>query len=131
MNRKLAREMAMQLFFQMDIQNDYSTEVIDRFLEDLSEDPQVFYIKEVAKNFIDHKEIIDSIIEKNIKQWKLNRIGKVDLAILRVASTELYYQEDIPKGVSINEAIEMAKKYGTEESGSFVNGILGSITEMK
>ncbi|TCO79193.1 transcription antitermination factor NusB [Marinisporobacter balticus] len=131
MNRKLAREMGMKLIFQMDIQNDFSDAMIERFLGELPEDDQAFYIKKLTENFIENMEQVDKLIEEHSKGWKLNRIGKVDLTILRVAITEIYYIEDIPEIVSINEAVEMTKTFSTEESSKFINGVLGSILEKK
>ena len=131
MKRSEAREMAMNLLFQMDFHNEYTLDFINIYLEELEEqeDNQVSYIRAVGQNFIDHMKTIDAIIEEKSNEWKLNRMAKVDLAILRVAITELKYFEDIPNSVSINEAVEMAKTFSTEESGSFVNGILGNITK--
>lgn len=131
MNRKLAREMVMKLIFQMDIQNDFSDEIVERFLEELPDDNQILYIKKSAQQFVENKNQIDKLIEENSKGWKFNRIGKVDLTILRVAITEIYYMDEIPEIVSINEAVELAKTFSTDESSSFINGVLGSIIEKK
>jgi N utilization substance protein B len=131
MRRKLAREMAMKLIFQMDIHDDYSDFMIDKYLEALPQEDQTNYIQMVVCNFIHHKDEVDSSIEQHSKAWKLNRMAKIDLAILRVAVTEIYFHEDIPEGVSINEAVEMAKIYSTQQSSRFINGILGSIVEKK
>ncbi|QEK12151.1 transcription antitermination factor NusB [Crassaminicella thermophila] len=131
MNRKLAREMTMKLIFQMDIHDDFSNEMITRYIQELPDDSQISYIKELIEKFIKNKDKIDGIIEENSRGWKLNRIAKVDLTILRLAITEIYYMDDIPNSVSINEAVEMAKTFSTEESSSFINGILGSIVEKK
>jgi N utilization substance protein B len=132
MRRKTAREIAMQLIFQMLIQDDYSNEMIAKLLQKISEEnEQLPYIKNVVLRFTQNMQEIDSLIEVNSPDWKLNRMAKVDLAILRVAVTEILYLDDIPESVSINEAVEIAKKFSTEESGSFINGILGSIVEKK
>ncbi|QZY56959.1 transcription antitermination factor NusB [Crassaminicella profunda] len=131
MNRKLAREMAMKLIFQMDIQNNFSNEITNKFLEEFPEDSQIDYIKKLAENFIENKEQIDNMVEENARGWKINRIAKVDLTILRVAIVEIYYMEDIPEIVSINEAVEMAKTFSAEDSSKFINGVLGSILEKK
>ena len=73
---------------------------------------------------------IDKLIEENVKGWDTSRMGKVDLTVLRLAVYEMRYDEDIPTGVAINEAVEIAKMYGQENSGSFVNGILGKIVKL-
>ena len=72
-------------------------------------------------------EELDSIISKEVKNWDINRIAKVDRSILRLAIYEMFYREDIPPVVTINEAIDIAKKFSTEKSGSFVNGILDKV----
>ena len=73
---------------------------------------------------------IDKLIEENVKGWDTSRMGKVELTVLRLAVYEMRYDEDIPTGVAINEAVEIAKMYGQENSGSFVNGILGKILKL-
>ncbi len=132
MGRKEAREKAMHFLFQLDMQNDYSMDFINKSLDYLEFDGnQKSYIENIIFLFIKNKDTIDTLIMENSKEWKINRIAKVDLAILRVAITELYYFEDIPESVSINEAVELAKTFSTEESGSFINGILGNIVKVK
>jgi len=132
MGRKEAREKAMHFLFQLDMQNDYSMDFINKSLEYLEfEGNQKSYIEKIIFLFIENKDPIDTLIKENSKEWKINRIAKVDLAILRVAITEINYFEDIPESVSINEAVELAKTFSTEESGSFINGILGNIVKVK
>ncbi len=72
---------------------------------------------------------IDSLLNENAKGWKTSRMNKVDLTILRLAVYEMKWDEDIPDGVAINEAVELAKRFGGENSGSFVNGILGKLAK--
>ncbi|MBQ6949818.1 MAG: transcription antitermination factor NusB, partial [Firmicutes bacterium] len=74
---------------------------------------------------------IDQKLEEASDRWKVYRLGKVDLAILRVSTAELLYMEDIPASVSINEAVELAKKYGSDESARFINGVLGKVLKEK
>ncbi len=81
------------------------------------------------RNLIDHKKKIDNEIEKKLKGWTLNRLSKIDLAILRLGTYEILFEEEIPKNVSINEAVELAKKYSEEESKKFINGILDAIAQ--
>ncbi len=81
---------------------------------------------------MDQKQsMIDIYIEKYAKEWTVDRMSKVDLAILRLAMFEILYREDIPYSVSINEAVELAKKYSSEKSSSFINGILGNFIRME
>lgn len=127
MGRKVARIASMKLLYQMEINKDFSNEAIDVFFDNnkFTEDEKK-YILETIDSVIKNIEEIDDIIEKYSKKWKLNRIAKVDLNILRIAINEIGYRNDIPIQVSINEALEISKKYSTEESSKFINGVLGS-----
>lgn len=132
MSRKLARETVMQVLFQMEIQEEYDMKIAENFIQgviDSKNDKR--FIDEIVHLFIDNKEEIDRNIEENLKGWKFNRISKIDLSILRVAVTEILYREDIPFKVSINEAIELAKKYSEDESANFINGLLASLVSKK
>lgn len=145
--REKARECLMLLLYQMDIQNDYSDLIKERYLEEYKkEDFQKEYLNCIKSNCekFDSKYFnnllntireninkIDSILSEASNNWKLDRIAKVDLAILRISTAELLYFEDIPVGASINEAVKMAKRFSSEESGKFVNGILGKINKDK
>ncbi len=86
-------------------------------------------IREKLRDISAHIPEIDSRLNGVSRGWKTSRMGKVDLNILRLASYEILFDEDVPTGVAINEAVEIAKKYGSDESASFVNGILGRIAE--
>lgn len=132
MNRKLAREFCMKVLFQMSIHNQYDLETVQRELDYLGVDTQQEdYILTLTKAIIDHRSEIDGIIVDFAKGWKLERIAKVDLAILRVAFGEILYMDEIPSAVSINEAIEIGKKYSGDEASAFINGILGKYVEEK
>lgn len=131
MSRRTAREAAFKLLFQMEIQKDDPKKQIEFFLEqgdfddnDVDDNDKEF-ILDVIKGTISDLSEIDKSIEVYLKGWKINRISKVDLAILRLAIYEILNRDDIPTNVSVNEAVEIAKKYSGEESGSFINGILG------
>lgn len=89
------------------------------------------YIQKVVNGVVENLSIIDDNILKNLKNWTINRIAKIDLAILRLAIYEILYLEDIPAKVSVNEAVELAKEYGGTDSKSFVNGLLAKIIEGK
>jgi N utilization substance protein B len=130
MSRKTARETAMSLVYQMDIQQEPSDEIIDSFLENNetelnAEDEK--YIRECVNGVQNDKGIIDGMIEKYSKGWNISRIAKVELAIMRLALYEMIERDDVPRVVAINEAIELAKKFGGENSSGFVNGILGNV----
>lgn len=126
--RTRSRELAMQALYYMDIQQNSSMENLDLYCNSFSPAKQAIpYLKRLVNGVKQKKETIDPIIEQFSANWKISRMGCVDRNILRIAIFELFFCEDIPLKVSINEAIEVAKKYGTEESGAFINGILDGI----
>lgn len=132
MTRRALRENIFRILFkaefnsmeEMDEQIDFSL----LNLEDLStEDEQ--YITDKVKNILAVMDSIDEIIESVSEGWKIERIGKAELAILRLAIYEIKNEEDIPYKVSVNEAVELAKKYCNADTSSFVNGILAKVSE--
>lgn len=132
MGRIIAREATMKLLYQMEVNNDYSEEVIKVFFEnnDFSDDEKD-YVEHAIEGVLSNLDIIDENIEKHTKGWKINRLAKVDLAVLRIAIYELLFRKDIPIEVCINEAIEICKKYSTDESSRFINGVLGSFVRLR
>lgn len=132
MKRSQARELAMQLLFSMEARNDFSPECKDAFLEFYPPENQKNYVNSVYGAFADHMEEVDAAIEANAEHWHKDRIAKVDLAVLRVAIAEMTFAEEpAPEGVAINEAVNIAKKFGSEESGRFVNGVLGNYSRSR
>ncbi|HOV26552.1 MAG TPA: transcription antitermination factor NusB [Pseudobacteroides sp.] len=131
MGRRAARETAMKLLYQLEIQKDDREQQVQYVLEEekLTENDKT-YINEVIDGVYSKLEEIDRLIENHAKGWKINRISKVDLSILRLSIYEVCFREDIPFNVSINEAVELAKKYSTDDAGSFVNGILGKVSKI-
>ncbi len=127
MKRKQARELLMQLLFQMNINNDYGSEIIERFKNNYQLEEQNEYFDSTLKAVLQHMQEINSLIEKSTENWKIERISKVELAVIRLSVAEILFISEIPQSVSINEAVELSKKFSGEESGKFVNGILGSI----
>lgn len=127
MKRKEARELCMQLVYEMIIKNEFSLAGYQHYLEENPEvNSQDDYIRQVLTVVTDHHDDMDQLIRSYAIGWEMERIARVDMAILRVAFAEMQHIEDIPNFVSVNEAIEMAKKFSTENSSSFVNGILGT-----
>lgn|SRR5690625_4576273 len=126
MNRRSAREKALQTLFQIDINKNDLTDVINHLKneEEMNELLPIL-VNGVATNY----QEIDEIITEHLDHWSLERIALVEKTILRMAIYEMRYLEDIPHGVSINEAVELAKKFADEKSGKFVNGILAKIKE--
>ena len=128
MGRRASRELAMKLLYQLEMQKDDREQQKSRFFEDntLAEKDKV-YINDVVNGVFGRQETIDNMIEVNSKGWKMGRISKVDLSIMRLSIYEICFRNDIPLNVSINEAVELAKKYSNKDAGSFVNGILSNI----
>ena len=129
MGRKIARESAMKLLYQMEINSDFSQDAINIFYENnkLRSDERL-YVDEVVKGVISNIEKIDGIIEQNSQGWKIKRIAKVDLSILRISIFEIMFKNEIPYQVSINEAINISKEYSTNDSSKFINGLLGAFS---
>lgn len=129
MSRTSAREAAMKLLYQYSITGELTkdslTDAPDALHAESLDQDNLCYIDQVVDEFAEKSEEIDEIISKNSKSWKLERIAKVDLAILRLALFEILYMDEIPQKVTINEAVELAKKYSAEKSYQFVNGLLG------
>ncbi len=128
MGRKEARAVAMQCLYQMDIHDEYTDDKLNKCIENASlNNKDTSFVANIGTNFLTNHKRIDSAIEKHLKNdWKIERISKVELAILRVSITEILYIDDVPESVSINEAVELSKKYSDEGSPSFINGLLGS-----
>ena len=129
MTRSEEREQAFILLFEKAFNAE--TEVAE--LYDFAIENEVITGSDFVKSLLfktwENVENIDSVIEKYSVSWKLNRISKVALAVLRLAICEMLYFDDIPAGVSINEAVELCKKYASGDDQSFVNGVLGSVSK--
>jgi N utilization substance protein B len=97
-------------------------------LEGKSEE-NINYIQNKVRDIIEHKEDLDETISDNCQGWNLNRIGKAEIAIMRIAVYEMIYEEEIPESVAINEAIELTKRYCDEEAKGFVNAVLGKVAK--
>jgi len=112
----------------MDMNEEFTLERSEKYLttiDNLKIDEK--YYKKTSTNFIENLNKINELIKEYSSAWKLNRIDKIDIAIMRLAITEMKYDDDIPVSVSINEAIELCKKYSSDDSHKFINGILGNI----
>ncbi|MED4653642.1 transcription antitermination factor NusB [Bacillus pseudomycoides] len=128
MKRRTARERAMQALYQMDITGELEPKVaVENTLEEGEETNE--FLELLVVGCVEHKEAIDEAIRQNLKKWKLERISIVDRSILRLAVYEMKYMEEIPHNVTINEAIEIAKTFGDEESRRFINGVLSNIKD--
>ena len=117
----------MQVFFQMEACGDFDVNNRATYFKDNNFKAQKEYCNELYSLVCNKKEEIDQEIDKYSKNWKASRMPKTDLAIIRLAACEILYLENIPDAVSINEAVDLAKTYGTEDSAKYVNAILGKI----
>ncbi len=133
MTRREQRDQVFKLLFRAEFHDSEAMEEQkDLFCAENDEmDPanekEIKYITEKAKAILDKKEEIDAAIDSVATGWKTNRMGKVELSILRLAYYEIKYEESIPSSVAINEAVELAKSYGQEDGASFVNGVLAKL----
>ncbi|MBW2108111.1 MAG: transcription antitermination factor NusB [Deltaproteobacteria bacterium] len=127
-NRRRSRELAMQVLFQMDISGDQSREALELFCKhfEVPRRSRPFFFR-LVEGVQTSREEIDRLIEAASENWKISRMSGMDRNIMRVAVYELLYCDDIPAKVTINEAIDIGKKYGTEQSPAFINGILDNI----
>jgi len=129
MKRRRSREYALQILFQLELTgNNLSDQVLDEFWEDNKEDDEVKnFTYDIVSSTLENLETIDRTIQKAAEHWVIERMAAIDRNILRAATYELLYRADIPSAVAINEALEVAKKYSTIDSASFINGILDKI----
>jgi len=127
--RTKARERALQALYQIDVASTDLDEALSRFWR--SFEPVEREVREMAEALVrgvaEHRREIDDAIEAVSTNWRLDRMAKVDRNVLRLAVHELVHRPDVPVKVAINEAIELGKKYGSESSGAFVNGVLDKI----
>lgn len=127
MTRSEAREQAFIVLFEKIFNDDLS---IAEIIEGAREEGLIKingFASTILKNAQDNAENIDKLIADNLKGWAIHRLPKVSLAIMRLAVSEMLYSEEVPVGVSVNEAVELAKKYGTESDATYINGVLGAI----
>lgn len=129
MKKSEAREMLFKALYEIEIQKDVTDEHINLFIEsnEIEDEELINYIKESVKAIDSKKEELEALISKNLKKdWTIERISKTNIALLKLAIYEIKYS-DVPFKVSINEAVDLAKKYSDETSPAFVNGVLASI----
>jgi len=120
----------MQALFYMDMRDNLSSPMLQSFCDNFRPPQKVHpFFLTLVNGVVDARSDIDTLIERFSKNWKIQRMSCVDRNVMRIAVYELLYCEDIPPKVSINEAVDVGKKYGTEESGAFINGIMDSIRD--
>ena len=124
-NRRQSREAAFEILFEWSF-NEYPVQDLLLGAADARDaDPDEFALR-IISNVIEHYQQLDALIESRSENWKITRISRVTLAALRIAFCELEYFDDVPTGATINEAVELVKKYGTEDEAAYLNGILGA-----
>ena len=122
--RSEEREQAFCLLFQSLFNTDENFEIYEENIESVGD-----YARSIALGVEEKKDNLDGLIEKYSKGWKVKRLPKVNLAILRLAAYEILFVDDVPESVAINEAVELAKKYSGESDYSFINGVLGGLVK--
>jgi len=126
--RRKSREFALQVLYQLDITKQDVIKTLAQFQDHFSgNEERDDFMERLVLGVLEHCQEIDRLIEKYSENWRLVRMNIVDRTILRMAIFELLYCEEIPPKVTLNEAIELGKRYGSEDSGSFINGILDRI----
>lgn len=130
MNRRRSREVATQLLFEMQINKEDAVEIIENFkenTEDKIDDVDFVYVQKVLEGVANNSKEISETISKYLIKWKLERLPKMNVAILNMATYEILFDEEIPNKVTVNEAIELAKKYGDDNAPAFINGVLNNL----
>ena len=126
--RRKSREFALQVLYQLDITKQDVIKTLTQFQDHFSgNEERDDFMERLVLGVLEHCQEIDQLIEKYSENWRLDRMNIIDRAILRMATFELLYCEEIPPKVTLNEAIDLGKRFGSEDSGSFINGILDRI----
>lgn len=127
-NRRKGRELALQALYQIAITGDASAGAVDLFLQHFEGSPQAKeFARRLVSGVVSQRTDLDQIIAQCTENWKMPRLAKVDLEIIRIAAYELLFCPDIPANVSLDEAIEIAKRFGSAESATFINGVLDHV----
>jgi transcription antitermination protein NusB len=124
MKRRLAREKAFQSLFQIEVSDISVEEAIEHVLEG---EPSDDFLNEIVSGTVENKEEIEKYLTPYLEKWSFSRLANVERVVLQMAAYEWLYMDEVPKNVTLNEAIETAKIFGGEEAGRFVNGVLGKI----
>ena len=130
MSRRAARDTALRLFYEYAITGEFNPATMDVmrdcFDKGMNENAWA-YVARMIGLYKSHKEEVDAVIQANSKNWTISHMAKVELSILRIGVCEIYYCDDIHESITINECVELAKKYSSEKSARFVNGVLGAV----
>lgn len=131
MKRNEAREQAFLLLFSSEFQGEVSAEEVIANAKEAGEYDSDVYTRRLVEGVLENRGDIDAAISEKLTKWKIGRLPKTSLAILRVGCYEILYCEDVPDSVAINEAVELAKRFGSERDFAFINGVLGNIARGK
>lgn len=139
MKRRLAREMVVSSLYQIELNDVQANEALEMVIEEIQADNEVSdkisdeatneFARSLLRGVNEHKAAIDDLLTKFLTGWQVDRLSRVDRQILRLACFEMVFSNDAPPKVAVNEAIELAKHFGTEESGKFVNGVLAKLLQ--
>ncbi|WP_188992740.1 transcription antitermination factor NusB [Paenibacillus nasutitermitis] len=140
MKRRLAREIAVQSLYQMEMNEVSAEDAVNMLMDEVQEENEIEadladvsrideHVRELVNGVSENKTAIDDMLQHYLTGWQVDRLSRVDRQVLRLACFEMIFRDDVPPKASINEAIELAKHFGTEESGKFVNGVLGRLLQ--
>jgi N utilization substance protein B len=137
MTRRNARELIMQLLYEYTFHTKEDAErLLQEKLDEIKETDDgsnkaaMKFVQEIYFGVLQNLDAVDEIIKKSAVNWSTSRIAKVDFSILRLAVYEINWREDVPNKAAVNEALEIAKKYSTDKSAQFINGILGNVIKL-
>ncbi|MFN2448901.1 MAG: transcription antitermination factor NusB [Candidatus Baltobacteraceae bacterium] len=125
-SRRMARELALQALFSVEVGHREPAEVLDEYLATYSESAQRLFVKDLVLGTIEHAPESDAAISPLLEGWTIERLPTIDRLVLRMGLFELHHHPETPRPVVINEAVELAKRFSTEDSGRFVNGVLSA-----
>ncbi|GKU79648.1 transcription antitermination factor NusB [Paenibacillus sp. L3-i20] len=140
MKRRLSREITVSSLYQLEMNEVTPSEAIDMLMEELRQENEIEadpsevgstdeFVRELVNGVLENKQVIDGMLQQYLTGWQVDRLSRVDRQVLRLACYEMVFRDDVPPVAAINEAIEVAKHFGTEESGKFVNGVLGKLLQ--
>lgn len=126
-SRRMARELALQALFSVEVGHRDAAEVLDEYLSTFSESAQRLFVKDLVLGTLEHTPESDERITPLLEGWTIERLPTIDRLLLRMAAFELRHRPQTPQPVIINEAVELAKRFSTEDSGRFINGVLSAL----
>lgn len=140
MKRRLAREIAVQSLYQMEMNEVVAEDAVNMLFDEVNEENELGidsadvsaiddHVRELVNGVTENKTAIDDMLQGYLTGWQVDRLSRVDRQILRLACYEMIFRDDVPPKAAINEAIDLAKHFGTDESGKFVNGVLGRLLQ--